>query len=45
MPPEATVLNKNNEKVMDFGKYHRNKIIWGHLGRLVCIAGFGNLTG
>ena len=45
MPAETVVMSKTNEKIMDIGKHHRNQIIWGNLGRFVCIAGFGNLSG
>jgi len=31
--------------VFEFGKQHKNEIIWGNLGRFVCLAGFGNLNG
>lgn len=29
----------------EFGKQHKNEVIWGNLGRFVCLAGFGNLNG
>jgi hypothetical protein len=45
MPAESVLFAKNGDKIMDIGKHHRNKIVWGNLGRFVIIAGFGNLSG
>lgn len=45
MPAEPVLFSKKNEMVFEFGKQHSNKIIWGNLGRLVCLGGFGNLSG
>lgn len=45
MPAEPILYNSKNEVVLEFGKQHKNQIIWGNLNRLVCLGGFGNLSG
>lgn len=45
MPGSIKMFNKSNEIIFQFGKKHRNCISWGHLGRFLCLAGFGNLNG
>lgn len=45
MPADPVLFSKNNEQIFEFGKQHKNEIIWGNLGRFVCLAGFGNLNG
>lgn len=45
MPAAIKMFNRENEPVHDFGKKHRNTIVWGNLGRFLCLAGFGNLNG
>ena len=45
MPAAIKMFNRENESVHDFGKKHRNTIVWGNLGRFLCLAGFGNLNG
>lgn len=45
MPASVKMFNKDNEVIHEFGKKHRNTVVWGNLGRFVCLAGFGNLNG
>lgn len=45
MPAEPVLFTKDNKVVFEFGKQHKNTIIWGNLGRLICLGGFGNLSG
>ena len=45
MPATSVLYSADNEKIFEFGKKHRNQICWGRLGRFVCLAGFGNLSG
>jgi uncharacterized protein with WD repeat len=45
MPAEPVLFSSKNEVLYEFGKQHKNTIIWGNLGRFVCLAGFGNLSG
>lgn len=45
MPAEVNHYSEKNEVIYEFGKQHKNQIIWGNLGRFVCLAGFGNLNG
>jgi translation initiation factor 2A len=45
MPSHSVMFNEQNKQVFEFGVSHRNKIIWGNLGRFLCLAGFGNLNG
>ena len=45
MPAEPVLYSENLEALFEFGKQHKNNVIWGNLGRLVCLAGFGNLNG
>jgi len=45
MPAEPVLFSDQNQVLHEFGKQHKNHIIWGNLGRFVCLAGFGNLNG
>lgn len=45
MPAEPVLFSKSNQVIFEFGKQHKNQIYWGNLGRLLCLAGFGNLSG
>jgi translation initiation factor 2A len=45
MPAHSVMFNEHNKEIIEFGTHHRNKIIWGNLGRFLCLAGFGNLNG
>jgi len=45
MPAAPVLFSEKNEVAFEFEKQHKNEIIWGHLGRLVCLGGFGNLSG
>lgn len=45
MPAEPVLFTKDNVVAFEFGKQHKNEVIWGNLGRFVCLAGFGNLNG
>ncbi|CAD8082402.1 unnamed protein product [Paramecium primaurelia] len=44
MPSGAVMYDNTCKPLFEFGKDHKNKIIWGN-GRFVMICGFGNLDG
>lgn len=45
MPSGAVMYDKNGKPLFEFGKDHKNKIIWSPNQRFVMICGFGNLDG
>lgn len=45
MPAQATLFGLDCKPKCDFGAAPRNTVKWDPFGRLVCIAGFGNLQG
>eukprot|EP01097_Dermamoeba_algensis_P002588 TRINITY_DN202_c0_g3_i2.p1 TRINITY_DN202_c0_g3~~TRINITY_DN202_c0_g3_i2.p1 ORF type:complete len:339 (-),score=136.27 TRINITY_DN202_c0_g3_i2:157-1065(-) len=45
MPARSTLFDVEGKQVSDFGSAHRNTAKFSPNGRLLCIAGFGNLQG
>lgn len=45
MPAHSVLFDKSCKPFFEFGKHHRNKIIWSPLKRFVALGGFGNLSG
>jgi len=45
MPAKATLFGMDCKPRADFGTAHRNTALWSPSGRVLCIAGFGNLQG
>ncbi|KXS20117.1 eIF2A-domain-containing protein [Gonapodya prolifera JEL478] len=45
MPSQTTLFNPSCEPVFSFPRSHRNYLRYSPTGRLICIAGFGNLAG
>ena len=45
MPAKATLFDHRANKIHDFGTFPRNTIRFNPQGRIICIAGFGNLAG
>jgi len=45
MPAKATLFDSACNKLADFGRAARNTAKWSPCGRMLCIAGFGNLNG
>mmetsp|Transcript_25171 Transcript_25171/g.22198 ORF Transcript_25171/g.22198 Transcript_25171/m.22198 type:complete len:292 (+) Transcript_25171:711-1586(+) len=45
MPGGSVLFDKDCVPKYEFGKHHRNTIKWSPLGRFVCLAGYGNLSG
>ncbi|GLJ29650.1 hypothetical protein SUGI_0584700 [Cryptomeria japonica] len=45
MPASATLFDKKCNPLLDFGTGPYNTLRWNPHGRLLCIAGFGNLPG
>jgi len=45
MPARATLFDERCRKLADFGSAPRNTVRWSPCGRLVALAGFGNLNG
>ena len=45
MPAKATLFDHRANKVHDFGQFPRNFVRFNPHGRVICIAGFGNLAG
>jgi len=43
--PQTTLFDVKCNPVLDFGTASRNTIRWAPNGKLLCIGGFGNLTG
>jgi translation initiation factor 2A len=44
-PMKATLFNESTQVIFEFGTSTRNKCSWAPNGRLLCLAGFGSLTG
>lgn len=44
-PMKATLFNESTQVIFEFGTSTRNKCSWSPNGRLLCLAGFGSLTG
>jgi len=45
MPARVTLFNLKCEPLVDFGDAARNTAKWSPSGKLLCVAGFGNLQG
>ena len=45
MPACSVLFDNNCKPLYEFGKHHRNKVIWSPSSRLVALGGFGNLNG
>jgi len=45
MPAQATLFSTQCEPLIDFGQAHRNSAKFSPSGRVILIAGFGNLSG
>jgi len=45
MPAYSILYDSSALPKYEFGKHHRNTIKWSPFSRLVCLAGFGNLSG
>lgn len=45
MPAGSVLYDSNCVPKYEFGKHSRNTIRWSPLGRFVCLAGYGNLSG
>ncbi|KAJ3335776.1 hypothetical protein HDU93_004442 [Gonapodya sp. JEL0774] len=45
MPSQTTLFNPSCQPVYSFPRHHRNFVRYSPNGRLICIAGFGNLAG
>lgn len=45
MPAKATLFNNKAQPIYEFGISARNSVKYSPVGRLILIAGFGNLTG
>jgi len=45
MPAHATLYNLQCKMIQEFGANHRNTIKFSPSGNLLCLGGFGNLTG
>jgi len=45
MPAQTTLFNEKCQKLADFGRAPRNNARWSPCGRLLALAGFGNLNG
>ena len=45
MPAASVLFDKNCKPFFEFGKHHRNKIIWSPMPRFLALGGFGNLSG
>ena len=43
--PATPILYKNYKPAFHFNKTHKNTLIWSEQGRLLALAGFGNLAG
>ena len=44
-PPEACIFNTPREVTHSFGEMPRNTVSWAPHGRLLALAGFGNMSG
>jgi len=44
-PPKATIYNEKSDIIGDYGTGSRNTILWNGFGRLVALAGLGNMNG
>lgn len=45
MPSKATLFDSKCQPIFEFGTAHRNHIRYNQQGNVICIAGFGNLSG